>query len=651
MRKSKTRISGYFHLNIRNRLLLSFVTIVGLMGVGYGFALRQFHALRVDQQTLESAHEKYDAILNLHAHVSAFRNSLEDLTDTKHSLDFFADAADLRKRIVEDVNRAKYALRLSPSPEGDSFVLVSLEMVGSALPPEIDAMSDLAKAKDWTAIKLRSQSQVKQMSYLTSSLVDKVASEVAGDEARVFRASAMAEKHILMGLATAGIMTLLVATILGIIVTRSITRPLALLDKSAQALSRGEFGWQVAVEGKDELADLANAFNYTTRQLRDLYEDLQKNEARFRSLIEHSSDFIFVLDPRGIIRYVSPSSERVLGVKSEDLIGEEIFVLIHPDDLGIARKALSTEAPTVLRMFEFRYRYPEQQERLIEAVSTNLTDNPAVSGIVVNARDITDRKKAEDALQQAQAELAHVARSASMGELTASIAHEVSQPITSMVANATAGLRWLAAEPPNMERCREALLRVTRDGDRAGAIVTRIRAFFKKSPSRKDLLNINELIVDVIALLGSELRASEIALEMQLADGLPLIFGDRVQLQQVVLNLVVNAIEAMREKDQPRLLVLKSTQDERRGVSVSVGDSGPGFQPTNVESLFEAFYTTKPKGMGMGLAISKSIIKAHGGRLTGFKNQGAGATFEFVLPVQDVEGDYQAIGPIAHQTS
>lgn len=746
---------------IGNRLILSFITIVVLMAAGYSLTLWQFRELLSQQQDLDRAQLKSAAVLNLHAHLFALRDKLEDLADSHDGAQFVLEAPVLRKAILADVERAKRALYGPPSyNERDSFLLGSLSAIESALPVQIDALVSLAKAEDWSAIQLRSQNQEKQLSYLTSSLVDKVAEEVTGERARVFTSIQLTEHRAVVVLLGAGTLTLLVVAALGLSVTRSITRPLSMLGIGAQALARGEFEYQVPVAGKDELADLGNVFNHATRQLRDLYQNLQKSEARFRSLIEHSSDFIFVLDREGTIRYVSPSSQRALRLGSEGLVGEEFFVLIHPGDLTSVRSALNDQTPNAIRAFEFRCRYPGGETRVIEAVKTNLLDNHAVAGIVINARDvterrraqeelrrseafltegerlshtgswgwkplndeltwsqgqfrilgcgackpsldlfwrrvhwedrprvrrayeraareksdiatefrvarrdgsirfirsvghavidesgqlvefigtsmdITERKRAEDSLQQAKGELAHVARVASMGELTASIAHEVGQPLTGIVVNAQAGLRWLTAEPANLDKARETLERISRDGDRAAAVVTRIRAFFRKSPYRAEPLNIGETILEVTALFGSELRSKDVSLETHLADDLPIIVGDRVQLQQVILNLVVNAIEAMCGTDGPRVLVLSSTKDRSvEGVVVRVRDSGPGLDLVNPKKLFEPFYTTKSEGMGMGLRICRSIVEAHGGRIRAISNAEKGATFEFTLPV------------------
>jgi C4-dicarboxylate-specific signal transduction histidine kinase len=233
-------------------------------------------------------------------------------------------------------------------------------------------------------------------------------------------------------------------------------------------------------------------------------------------------------------------------------------------------------------------------------------------------------------------ELGHVNRVATMGQLSASIAHEINQPIAAVIANASAGLRWLGARPPEMEQARQALARIVRDGKRAGEVIARVRALVKKAPPRRDRLEINEAICEVISLTQGELQRHRVGLQTWLADGLPLVPGDRVQLQQVIVNLIVNAVEAMSGASSgPRELTIASGAVDSNDVFVEVQDTGPGLDPANLDRLFQSFYTTKPDGMGMGLAISRSIVEAHGGCLSAAANKPRGAVFRLTLPVEE----------------
>jgi PAS domain S-box-containing protein len=253
--------------------------------------------------------------------------------------------------------------------------------------------------------------------------------------------------------------------------------------------------------------------------------------------------------------------------------------------------------------------------------------------VLVSLVDITARKQAQEALQRAQAELAHVSRLTTLGELAASIAHEVSQPLAAAAANAEAGLRWLAVQPPHLEEVRQALSHIVKNGHRAGEIIKRLRALVKKTPPQRERLDINDVVREVIALTRSEVQKRGIILQTRLAADLPQVLGDRVQLQQVILNLIVNAAEAMSGEGDGRLeLLIDSGGDLSSEVLIAVRDSGPGLKEEGLDHLFDAFYTTKPNGMGMGLAISRSIIASHGGRLWASRNLPHGATFQFTLP-------------------
>jgi C4-dicarboxylate-specific signal transduction histidine kinase len=247
-----------------------------------------------------------------------------------------------------------------------------------------------------------------------------------------------------------------------------------------------------------------------------------------------------------------------------------------------------------------------------------------------------ERKRAEEALHHAQAELAHMTRVAMLGELTASIAHEINQPLGALVNNASACVRWLAAQ--NLEEARQSAALVIADGHRAAEIIRRIRDLAKKAPLQKEWLDLNATIRDVIALARSEVHRNGVVVETHLAGDVPLILGDRVQLQQVLLNLLMNAIEAVSGLGaEPRALWVSSERVAATEVVVAVRDSGPGFDPQHLDRLFDAFYTTKPHGLGLGLAISRRIIEAHGGRLWATANAPHGAVLQFTLPIGSEE--------------
>jgi C4-dicarboxylate-specific signal transduction histidine kinase len=269
----------------------------------------------------------------------------------------------------------------------------------------------------------------------------------------------------------------------------------------------------------------------------------------------------------------------------------------------------------------------ELEQRVIERTRQLATVNEELR------KEILERKSAEEALRKAQTDLAHVARVMTLGELTASIAHEVNQPLAAVTTNGNACLRWLARDPPDLEEARGCLRRIIRDGNRAGDVIARLRALVKKSAPAKAPLDFNDMFEEVLAMIDPEARRHRVAVWTDLAAGLPLVRGDRLQVQQVLLNLVMNSIEAMQAvTDRPRELRIRTQPHESDTVLVTVQDTGIGLDPQGMARLFESFYTTKPEGMGLGLSISRTIIEAHGGRLWATPHDGPGATFQFTLP-------------------
>jgi C4-dicarboxylate-specific signal transduction histidine kinase len=276
---------------------------------------------------------------------------------------------------------------------------------------------------------------------------------------------------------------------------------------------------------------------------------------------------------------------------------------------------------------------PDGSVKYVRAVARATRDASGGIEFVGAVTDVTAARRAEEKLQKAQAELAHVTRVTALGELTASIAHEVNQPLAAVVANAEACLRWLDRETPDLAAARRSAEWVIDDGNRASEVVRRVRALANKSDIAKVPLSINDVVREGIVLVQRELSSHRVSLRTDLEGALPWILGDRVQLQQVIINLVMNGIEAMQPvTDRPRELVIRSRRDETRQALVSVTDCGVGISAENADRLFNAFFTTKSSGLGMGLSICRSIVEAHGGRLSACGNEGDGATFQFVLP-------------------
>jgi PAS domain S-box-containing protein len=365
--------------------------------------------------------------------------------------------------------------------------------------------------------------------------------------------------------------------------------------------------------------------------LRELANGL---EAKIRRLVDSNIIGMFMWYADGRIIDANEAYLRIIGYDRGDLTAGRLnWRDLTPPEWHEAddRRAAQLEASGTAQPYEKEY-LRKDGTRVPVLVGAAVYEGRSGEGVGF-VLDLTDRKRAERAYSQAQMELAHANRVATMGQLSASIAHEISQPIGAALSYANAASHWLAAQPPNLEEVRRDLGFIVESGVRASEVIDRIRALVKKAPPRKDKVDINEAILEVIALTQNEMANNSISVRTQLADALPAIQGDRVQLQQVILNLLINAIEAMSgTSERPRELLISTAKTDPEGVLVAVRDSGPGLAPESIERLFESFYTTKPAGLGMGLSICRSIIEAHHGRLWATSNTPRGAVFQFTLP-------------------
>jgi PAS domain S-box-containing protein len=371
-----------------------------------------------------------------------------------------------------------------------------------------------------------------------------------------------------------------------------------------------------------------------------LYGDLREREAKVRRLVDANIIGIFIWDLQGRIVDANEAFLRIIGYSREDLVSGHMSwsELTPPEwrDADEQRVAEVKETGTV-QPYEKEYRH-KNGNRVPVLVGGASFEGERDEGVAF-VLDLTDRKRAEQAAfenerryREVEVALAHANRVATLGQLSASIAHEVKQPVAAAVTNAQAASRWLGAQPPDIGEAMQAISRIIRNGNRASEVISRIRALVKKAPQKEEWLEVNEAIREVIALTHGEVIKNGVSVEMQLAQALPLVRGDRVQLQQVVLNLVINSVEAMSRMVLGSRELLISTAVTGSDVLVTVRDSGPGFACASIGRVFEAFYTTKPGGLGLGLSICNSIIQAHGGRLWASVAGAGGATLQFTLP-------------------
>jgi two-component system sensor kinase FixL len=367
---------------------------------------------------------------------------------------------------------------------------------------------------------------------------------------------------------------------------------------------------------------------------------LRESAGRMRALIETAVDGAILIDGRGMVLMLNPACEKLFGYSAGEVIGKNVKMLMpepyrHEHD-GYITNYLDTRKPKIIGIGREVVGLRKDGSTFPMDLSVGEAKQEGGSIFVGIIRDLTGRKRTEAELQQTRSELARVARVTTLVELTAAIAHEVHQPLTGLVSSGNASLRWLAAEPPNLDAARRSIERMVDAGTRAGEVMGRIRNLVRRTPPRKDLLNVNVTILEAFTLVDTEIHRNNISLHTELANDLPLVWGDRVQLQQVILNLFTNAIEAMSGVDHTqRNLIVSSAKDGSNGVLVTVRDSGTGLDEAALSHLFEAFYTTKAQGMGIGLAVSRTIIQAHGGRLWATPNQPQGAVFQFTLPSKD----------------
>jgi PAS domain S-box-containing protein len=330
---------------------------------------------------------------------------------------------------------------------------------------------------------------------------------------------------------------------------------------------------------------------------------------------------------------VNEASVKLFAAQSKDELLGSLNKVFLPETRDVFARELVAIAEGRANFESENFLQTLAGDKLVVLFTITFPPPPAsFDSVLVTITDVTERKRAEQALQNAQTELAHITRVTTLGEMTASIAHEINQPLAAVVTNGGACLRWLMGESPNLDEAREAARRVIRDGNRASEIISRIRALLRKTDTQKVRLDINEAIQEVVLLTQHEADRKGVNLRLELSAGLPPVFADRVQLQQVALNLLMNGVEAVASvNDRPRELVICSRTDKSGQVIVAVQDSGDGIDAENLEKIFDAFYTTKSQGMGMGLAISRSIVENHGGRLWAVQNEGPGATFQFAL--------------------
>jgi PAS domain S-box-containing protein len=623
-------------LNIGPRLVLCFALIILSTLAGDVIVLWQFRIVQKQAERLNQYDEELVTVLRVHSDLLKFRDTLESLANAKNAGRLKAETQSMNEVFAKDMRSAKSALLAVHSDNAsDPTILATLAVVQSTLQSQTASMIELAEAGDWNAVQLRLANQLRPLEFSTSALVERVDREVKTEHTQAATNIREVQHWIFIVVPATVVLTLLIAGTLGLVITRSITRPLEQLVEGSKMLARGEFNHRVAVQGEDELAQLGGVFNDTARQLQELYASLQSSEDRLRRVINTIPAHVWSTLPDGSVDFINQRLLESTGLSIDALLGSGWQSIIHPDDrtryITKWTSALAAGEPVEI---EARIWTAQRDYRWLLVRNVPLRD--ALGRIVKwygTGIDIEDRKRAEEGLRKAQADLAHANRVTTMGELSASLAHEINQPISGAITNASTCMRRLDREQPDIEGARAAASLIIRDANRAAEIINRVRLFFRKGVVTKERLNLNEMIREMEILLHNEATQHSVSVQTKFAADQPLIVADRIQLQQVLMNLMINGIDAMKAVDGPRQLTLGTQNHSDKQLLVSVEDTGVGLPPNQAGQIFNAFFTTKEHGTGMGLRISQTIIEAHGGRLWAMDNHPRGAIFNFTLAV------------------
>jgi len=727
------------------------------MVMGDVVALSQFRILRDHVQEVTRIDQRQVAVLRVHADLLSFRDNLRGIIATRDAKQFASEAGALRDTFLADLNRAKQALTAGPSDlKQPQNTLVILETVANALSAQIDTLTTFASNGDWDAVRLRFENQLHALGTITSGLVDKVDAEVMNQRTVALQRIDRIQRWLLVLLPITAILTLVSAGALGVLVTRSITRPLKRMDWVAQALAHGDFRHEIAVQGTDELARLAAAFNDASRRLQTLYDALRSNELRFRSLIEHSSDLIATLDEQSKIRYVSPSSKRVIGYTPELLLDRIFYDFVHPDDVSTAKIALERESSESTQTVEFRFRHANGQMIILEAAGRTLLTAGEVGNIVVNARDVTERRQAEEALYQSEEkyraffernaagsyistpdgclltcnpaflrmfgfsrleevegtnfaqlyssrlarqdfvrqlkelgsvenyegeyrrkdggplfvvenavgrfdtrgelveicgflinetlrrrteeQLRHAQKIEAVGRLAGAVAHDFNNLLGVIIGYG----QMLIDAPEIPAKSRQYVEQIFKAGVHGGDLTRQLLAFSRKQVLHAAVLDLNDIIGRLEKIL-LRLVGEDISIRIVLAPDVVAVRADATQIEQVIINLSVNARDAMPQGGKLTISTAKVDVDDqfarehapmKRGkyARISVTDTGVGMDRETLTHIFEPFFSTKgEKGTGLGLASVYGILKQSGGFIWADSELGKGTTFSVYL--------------------
>jgi PAS domain S-box-containing protein len=626
-------------LSIRSRLIACFVLIVLLMIAADAVALWQYWQIEAPAQRASKTDQISHAVVRVHLDVDTFRDSMTALASSHDTGQFSGEAASIRQTFLQHVDYAEQMLRASPDIEQDAPISSALESLRVTLLSQLDTAVQLATQGEWDAVQLRLAIQIPALIEFSSLLVERVDRQALEKRNEAREDAQRARQRLFIIVPVAELLTLLAAAALGWYLTRTVTGPLTVLTASAEALARGDFQHKVQLRGNNELAVLGNAFNYAAQQLQKFYEDLRRSEHELRGVINTVPAHVWSASPDGTVDFVNERLLEFVGLSSNEILGWKWESIVHSDDRAkfvTNWRAAVKDGQSIES--EVRVRRADGHHCWFFVRNVPLRDEAGnIAKWYGSGIEIEDLKRAEEErerIRQLQSELAHIHRVTTMAELAASIAHEIRQPISAVSINANTCLRWLGREQPDIKEARIAISRIIQNVTRASDIITRIRVLFKKGEQQREWVDVNEMIGEIISLMGSEAGPHPISIHTDLAPELPHVMADRVQLQEVFMNLVRNGIDAINEADMVGDLTIRSERNSLDHLLISIRDTGIGLPPERTDKIFDAFFTTKSQGTGMGLSISRSIIESHGGRLWATGNPDRGTTFQFTLPIE-----------------
>jgi PAS domain S-box-containing protein len=619
--------------SISTLLVGSFVSVGLLMILGGVIALLQLNFMRQRAEYLFQADQPARAVLRVRSDFLTFQRELRELANRRDAAQFASESSNLLFAFDSDVGHANQALSALPrGPQRDSE-LSSLETVRALFAEQIETLTALAQSGDWLGVNLRIESRMPVINELSESVVRDIDALVDIEKKSGLEDTRRAQQRAAWTLVVTSLLALITAGFLGVKVTRSIAGRLERVDAAARSLARGQFQQQLVVGGNDEISRLSQVFNEMSARLRSLYETLQRSEAHFRSIIEHASDFILILDADGVVRYASPSSDRALG-QDASLVGRNIFELIVPGDEAALKSFLerAKDAAESQTSIELRTSQPEGPSRILQVFATNLLQNPAVGGIVMNAREITEVKRLEEQLRQAQ-------RMEAIGTLSGGIAHDFNNLLT-VIRGYT---NQLLESPRNSPEARMQITRIDEAAERASALTRQLLAFSRRQVLQPKVFDVDVLVANLDQMLR-RLIGEHIEMKTVAAREPCLVKADAGQIEQVIMNIAINARDAMPQGG--RLTLETGHVDLDRAfagvegalpgpyVMLAVSDTGEGMDADTKAHIFEPFFTTKGlgKGTGLGLSTVYGIVKQSGGYISVYSEPGRGSTFKVYLP-------------------